>query len=58
MQVHSTVVFMGKIRLRYRYRDIGFAIKCLWNALRGYGVSIQNTIDESAPDENPSVAVK
>ena len=34
-------VFIGKLRWRYRWQHIGFALKVLWNAIHGYNLTVE-----------------
>lgn len=36
------LVFIGQLRWRYRFEHIAFALKALWNALRGHHISIEH----------------
>ena len=35
------LVFVGQLRWHYRLKHVVFALKALWNALRGYHISVE-----------------
>ena len=35
------LVFVGCLRWRYRAQHICFALRALWNALRGYHIAVE-----------------
>ena len=45
-------VFVGKVRWRYRWREIWKALKILWYAIQGYHQSI-----EFYADDRPDISV-
>ena len=42
-QMETKLVFIGKVKWRYRLRHIFFAAKCFYLAILGYHVSIETT---------------